>query len=86
MNIARSGHTLSELPTGQIFLTGGTDDLGFHATAEIYDPTTEAWTTVGEMAVARVAHQATVLQDGRVLITGGFTGAESLSLMETYSP
>ena len=86
MNIARSGHTLSELTTGQIFLTGGTDDLGFHATAEIYDPTTEAWTTVGEMAVARVAHQATVLQDGRVLITGGFTGAESLSLMETYSP
>ena len=66
INIARSGHTLSELPAGQLFLTGGTDDLGFHTTAEIYDPSTETWTTVGEMSVARLSHQATVLDNGRV--------------------
>ena len=65
---------------------GGTDDLGLHATAEIYDPSTETWTTVGEMSVARLLHQATVLDNGRVLVTGGFTNAESLSLMEIFTP
>jgi|GEM_PF-6482268 len=41
-------------------------------TAEIYDPSTAAFAATNEpMVYIRAAHRASVLQDGRVLITGG---------------
>jgi hypothetical protein len=42
------------------------------ATAEIYDPSTTAFAATNEpMIYIRAVHRASVLQDGRVLITGG---------------
>jgi Kelch motif/Galactose oxidase, central domain len=57
-------------------------------------PTTSSRATVrvvsaGRMTVARAAHQATLLPDGRVLITGGCSGSHcdtALSSTETYDP
>jgi len=40
-------------------------------TAELFDPSTGASAKVGEMTLRRYKHAATVLADGRVLITGG---------------
>ena len=41
------------------------------AAAEIYDPSSDAWSSAGSMTEARSSHVATLLEDGRVLIAGG---------------
>ena len=40
--------------------------------AEIWDPVTGEFASTGSMSVGRVDAGATLLQDGRVLIVGGF--------------
>jgi hypothetical protein len=41
------------------------------ATAEVYDPSTRAFSTVASLTTARFAHAAVALSDGRVLVLGG---------------
>jgi hypothetical protein len=80
MASARVWHTLTLLPDGTVLTAGGETDsctgnfcgfAGSVATAELYDPTSGAFSSTGSMTVAREAHTATVLNDGRVLIAGG---------------
>jgi N-acetylneuraminic acid mutarotase len=73
----RSNHTATRLADGRVLVVGGTGKLitaiGAEApldSAEIYDPVANTWTTVGNMTMARSAHRAALLPDGRVLITG----------------
>ena len=55
------------LRNGKILVAGGAEFL------EIYDPSTNGFTRVrGELDSARFFSAATLLQDGRVLITGGY--------------
>src|SRR6266550_6141483 len=71
---------------GKVLLTGGSP-CGFYdtscttlptATAEIIDLTssTPAWKYTGSMAGGRKLHNATLLPDGKVLVTGGSRGSE----------
>jgi len=46
---------------------------------------TSFWGITGNLNVARIFHAATILQDGRVLIIGGFGGGDSNSA-ELYDP
>jgi hypothetical protein len=74
--------TATLLQNGKILITGGqgTVNGGYsncQAHAELYDPITETSHLVGNMHQCRVAHQATVLQNGKVLITGGELRANS---------
>jgi hypothetical protein len=78
MNYPRIYHTLTMLADGRVLAVGGgnTSDQMQITTgvmpAEIWDPSTGQWTTIGSIAAARNYHSTAVLQpDGTVLVSGG---------------
>jgi hypothetical protein len=56
------------------------------ASAELYDPSTNAWIAAASMSLARSGHTATMLQSGRVLVAGGQGSGGALASAELYSP
>ncbi len=71
---ARTGHTGTLLNDGRVLLAGGADEvLGEPTdTAEVYDPVTQTFSSVGDLSGGpRALHRAVKLQDGRVLLVGG---------------
>jgi hypothetical protein len=60
------------------------------SSAEVFDPNTGKFNDAGSMTIARAAHSATLLLDGRVLIVGGIdmtsTTVEELGSAELYQP
>jgi hypothetical protein len=81
MSTPRTGHTATLLPDGRVLVSGGQwsdqsgDDGGFatvEASSEIYDPRQGAWLTTASMSTPRYLHTATLLPDGRVLVSGGY--------------
>ena len=47
---------------------------------------TAAWTSAGNMSTARVFHTATPLNDGTVLVTGGYATVADTASAEIYNP
>jgi hypothetical protein len=96
LTTARFAHTATLLQDEKILLTGGfgngfdCSDLGLPAerTAETYDPIASTFKKTGSMASPRGWHTATLLPDGRVLITGGNSeaGAVASATAELYDP
>jgi hypothetical protein len=85
------------LPDGQVLVTGGTSSPGADEpsgavfAAEMYNPDTEAWSTMASMQIRRLYHStALLLPDGRVLSVGsGFPpgpGEVNQPNYEIYSP
>ena len=57
------------------------------SSAELYDPATGTFTRTGSLAVARRDFTATRLENGKVLITGGYSEANTrLAGAELYDP
>jgi hypothetical protein len=92
MSTRRATHTATLLKTGRVLIAGGSEGESSHgelATAELYDPVSNIFTPTGSMNVARGGHEATLLGDGRVLITGGvgISGDDpALESAELYDP
>jgi hypothetical protein len=87
----RINDTATLLPNGKVLVAGGTDidvgHVGRLATAELYDPATGTWNSTGSLAVARAYHTATLLQNGLVLVVGGWdANFDPIKTAELYDP
>ena len=76
MATGRADHTATKLADGRVLVAGGATDFDFEvatASAEIYDPGTGAgeWSSAGNLPSTLVAHTATLLSSGEVLVAGG---------------
>jgi hypothetical protein len=87
LSVARLGHTATLLSNGKVLVTGGClDDLCATNTAvsELYDPTSNTWSTTGSLSTARSFHTAVALKTGKVLAIGGSTATGSTTSCELY--
>ena len=86
LTIGREFHTATLLLNGRILVVGGFSNAipeQYASSAELYDPATGMWTISGSLHIPRAYHTATLLPNGRVLVTGGSNGS-SLSSAEVY--
>lgn len=101
MHSPRDAHAAVLLTDGKVLIVGGDTgtfigSVGYYggslASAELYDPSSGTFSSAGSMNAARTGPQATLLKNGDVLITGGFSycGIDcfggSLANAELYRP
>ena len=62
------------LMSGKVLLAGGEDALGSReSSADLYDPSTSAFSATGNLLSPRFGHSLTLLPDGKALAAGGET-------------
>jgi N-acetylneuraminic acid mutarotase len=86
LSVARFAHTATLLGNGTVLVTGGctaSDCSTNTAVSELYDPTSNSWSTTGNLNTARSYHTAVRLKTAKVLVIGGSTG---LTSCELYDP
>jgi galactose oxidase-like protein len=90
LSTARSGHTATLLPNGNVLVAGGdfvSSPNPFYviAASELYDPAAGTWSPTGSLSTARSGHTATLLPNGTVLVAGG-SGTGPIAASELYDP
>ncbi len=88
---ARDSHTATLLQDGQVLVVGGYTYDGSQAfaraSAELFDPVTKTWITVGGLTTSRGHHTATLLPNGQVLVVGGIgSNFSALASAELFDP
>ncbi len=89
---SRSSFTATLLANGKVLVVGGASGTYPYAvlsSAELYDPASGAWTNTGAMKTPRYGHTATLLSNGKVLVSGGDTDGSSIvttATAELYDP
>lgn len=87
--------TVTVLTNGKVLFVGGalaTNNYLYEnysiADADLFDPATSTWTLTGSLNIARQAHTATLLPNGKVLVVGGWgnTGNGDILTTEIYDP
>ncbi|CAF1591128.1 unnamed protein product [Adineta ricciae] len=95
LNYPRCHHVATVLKNGKVLVVGGNPekkllhepDANISKTCELYDPITGMWTLTGGMHNGRAfEHQVSLLQDGKVLVTGDSTTIDFKQVAELYDP
>jgi len=91
MASGRAGQTATLLGDGTVLVVGGTAVEAYPDTplrsAEIYDPVAKTWHGAGSATTPLHSFAtATLLRDGRVLVTGGMSGGVAYNVADVYSP
>ncbi len=91
LNTGRGLHTATLLSNGMVLIAGGIHASSPHspaiASAELYNPATGTFAPTGSLHTARYFHTATLLNNGMVLIAGGYnTSSGYLASAELYNP
>ena len=87
----RFGHAAALLPDGKVLVVGGKAwriGQADHAlaSAEVYDPATDAFAPTAPLKSARDRPTATTLPDSRVLVAGGTAKGSPAMMAEVYDP
>jgi hypothetical protein len=81
MAVGRQAHAAALLGDGRVLIAAGmAENLGsgsLLASAEIFDPSLEAFSSTGPMTTQRALAACATLVDGRVLIVGGTGGSDN---------
>jgi Kelch motif len=88
MSTERVGAVAAPLPDGRVLIAGGGSATSSAlASAEAFDPKTNAFSSagIGSMGTVRTSAVAAPLPDGRVLVAGGQDGSSYLSSAEIFA-
>jgi len=73
---SRASYSATFLRNGQVLVAGGSvqegDNLHILAAAELYDWMSDRWVPTAPLRTGREGHVAVLLQDGQVLVAGGY--------------
>ena len=91
LHTPRANHTATLLKgqsTGWVLIAGGNTPGNVNAPVELYEPRITGFGIIGPLNVGRSGHAATLLPDGKVLITGGvdLVDRNPLASAELFDP
>jgi hypothetical protein len=89
LNECGCGHTLTLLPNGKVLAAGGYNSKDGRlsravSNAELFDPVSRTWTKTGAMNSVHGKHTATLLPNGKVLVTGNNYRTNDFVVTEWY--
>lgn len=82
MNTKRRNLATTLLANGYILVTGGynydsnNNSYNYLSTAELFNPATETFSTIGDMNHSRHGHRSIQLENGKILIVGYTSSSE----------
>ncbi len=75
------------LPNGRVLVVGGCNPKGvLLLECELYDPASGTWSPTGSLDSGVMDQRATLLLNGKLLITGGYTKDGPRAVAECYDP